>query len=136
MAATQIGGAFDALDQYEFLNLTTFRRSGKPVTSPLWFVRDGERLYLTTFVETGKIKRLRANDRAEVAPATRGGTTLGPAIPARARFAADLAESERGRRLFQQRYGWQFRYLDPLFGLVARWNGGGGKRIYFLLDPA
>jgi PPOX class probable F420-dependent enzyme len=106
------------------------------VTSPLWFVHDGGRLYLTTFVDTAKVKRLRANDRAEVAPADRGGKPLGPTIAARGRFVADRHEAERARTLFERRYGWQFRLLNPLFALVSRRNNGGSKRIYFILDPA
>ena len=136
MAATTTARAFAALDEYQFLNLTTFRRDGTPATSPLWFVHEDGRLYLTTFAETAKVKRLRANDRAEVAPADRGGKPLGSPIAVRGRCVADRHEAERARALFARRYGWQFRLLDPLFALVSRWNNGGSKRIYLILDLA
>lgn len=136
MAEMITAGAFAALDDYQFLNLTTFRRNGMPVTSPLWFVRDEGRLYLTTFAGTAKVKRLRADGRAEVAPADRRGRSLGPPIAARGRFIEDRAEAERARTLFQRRYGAQFRLISPLFSLMSRRNGAGAKRIYLVLDPA
>ncbi len=135
MTETTTDGAFAALDAHRFLNLTTFRRDGTPVTSPLWFVRDGEWLYLTTFADSGKVKRLRANGRAEVAPSDMRGTALGPAIPARGRFVEDREEAARARTLFRRRYGWQFRLLGPLFGLVSRRQGGDSARIYLILTP-
>jgi PPOX class probable F420-dependent enzyme len=51
-----------------YINLTTFRKSGIAVPTPVWFVVHEGRLYVFTAAQSGKAKRLRANGRALVAP--------------------------------------------------------------------
>ena len=49
----------------KYVSLTTFRRpvyaasTGAPVSTPVWVVRDGDRLLVTTDASAGKVKRLR-----------------------------------------------------------------------------
>ena len=40
--------AFDQLKQQQYLNLETFRKSGVGVKTPVWFVQDGDTLYVRT----------------------------------------------------------------------------------------
>lgn len=49
-----------ALDiaEHPYVLVTTFRRTGEPVGTPVWIVRDGERLLVTTGAESGKVKRI------------------------------------------------------------------------------
>ena len=49
-----------------FVSLTTFRRSGQPVSTPVWVGRDGDALVVLTPSGSGKVKRLRADPRVEV----------------------------------------------------------------------
>jgi len=49
----------EQLSTEEFLLLTTFRRSGEAVGTPVWVVRDGSHLLVTTGQQTGKVKRIR-----------------------------------------------------------------------------
>jgi PPOX class probable F420-dependent enzyme len=73
-------GAFAALESARFLSLTTYRRSGAPVATPMGpIVRDGK-LYFFTPVQSGKVRRLRNNPQVEVAPCTRSGKVTGPAV--------------------------------------------------------
>lgn len=68
--------------------LTTFRRSGAPVGTPVWPVyRDGS-IYLSTVAESGKVKRIRADARVEVAACTQRGRVTGPPFAGRARVTA------------------------------------------------
>ncbi len=43
-----------------FVSLTTFRRDGTPVATPVWIARDGDALVVTTPADSGKVKRLRS----------------------------------------------------------------------------
>jgi PPOX class probable F420-dependent enzyme len=65
--------AFTALGDQQFVSLTTFRTSGEPVSTPVWVGRDGNSLVVTTSEKTGKVKRLRNNQRVEVQPCDRRG---------------------------------------------------------------
>ncbi|MDT7579905.1 MAG: uncharacterized protein QOK35_1169, partial [Pseudonocardiales bacterium] len=42
----------------QFVSLSTFRRSGAPVATPVWIARDGDALVVTTIADSGKVKRL------------------------------------------------------------------------------
>src|SRR2546427_8264281 len=56
------------LDQHRYMTLSTFRRSGAEVATPVWFAAAGGRLYVFTAGDFGKDKRLRHLSRARVAP--------------------------------------------------------------------
>ena len=47
--------AFDALARENYISLTTFRRNGRAVATPVQFVIDGERLLVYTKATTGKV---------------------------------------------------------------------------------
>ncbi len=71
------------LNEHLYMSLTTFRKNGDPVPTPVWFARVGERLFVMTQGRSGKVKRLAQNSRVMVAPCTMNGALLGPAIEAR-----------------------------------------------------
>jgi PPOX class probable F420-dependent enzyme len=48
------------------VSLTTFRRSGEPVATPVWIARDGDELVVITIDGVGKTKRLAHTARVEV----------------------------------------------------------------------
>ena len=57
------------LKSAKYVSLITFRKSGEPVRSPVWFVQFGENLNsygVITETNVGKVKRIRANSRIEV----------------------------------------------------------------------
>src|SRR3712207_9288216 len=53
---------------HEFARLTTYRKGGKPVPTPVWFALAEGRVYVFTDVESGKVKRIRNDPRATLAP--------------------------------------------------------------------
>src|SRR5712691_11622884 len=61
------------LDQHRYMTLSTFRRSGAEVATPVWFAAAGGRLYVFTAGDSGKVKRLRHSSRARVAPSDARG---------------------------------------------------------------
>lgn len=76
---------FGYLEGREYVNLTTFRKNGEAVTTPIWFVVVDGRLYATTSPGSGKMKRIRNNARVVVAPATSWGAPRGESIEGVAR---------------------------------------------------
>ena len=94
----------DRLGAEKYILLTTFRRDGRAVATPLWVVRDGERLACWTVANSGKIKRIRNSGRVTVAPCDFRGKPLGDAVEARARLG-DQADTDRVRGLLGRKYG-------------------------------
>lgn len=115
-----------------YINLTTFRKNGKAVSTPVWFVLLDDRMYVWTGRNTGKVKRVRANGRAQIAPSDARGRPLGPSIPVRARIVADPDLHRRVERAFLARYGCQYR----LIGLLYRVRGSKvGEPVVIELTP-
>ena len=79
--------------------LTTFRRDGTPVGTPVSIAVAGDRAFVRTWEAAGKLRRIRNNPVVEVAPATWRGKPTGSAIRARARLLAEPEAAEAGRAL-------------------------------------
>ncbi|MHA2175597.1 MAG: PPOX class F420-dependent oxidoreductase [Candidatus Hodarchaeales archaeon] len=71
---------FDSLAGKRTISLTTFYKSGKPVSTPVEFVRDDDKLYVSTEKSSYKVKRLRNNPKAEIASCTMRGKITGSKI--------------------------------------------------------
>ena len=105
-AAAQPGTAagLEAFARAKYALLTTFRRDGTPVPTPVWFgIADGK-LYARSEASVGKVKRIRADAHARVAPCTVRGKPLGPATEATARVLDD-AEAQHAEAALQANYG-------------------------------
>ena len=68
--------------------LTTYKRDGTTVDTPVSIAFDGDRAFFRSYDKAWKTKRLRRNPSVRVAPATVRGTATGPALPARATLLA------------------------------------------------
>ena len=75
---------FAYLYPYEFVLLTTFRKSGLSVPTAMWFAQEQGKLYMVTGRNSGKIKRIRNGGRVLLAPCDMMGHMLGPEIEASA----------------------------------------------------
>jgi uncharacterized protein len=64
--------------------LTTYKKDGTPVPTPVSIAFDGERAFFRSYDKAWKTKRLRRNPDIQAAPATLRGQPVGPAIRARA----------------------------------------------------
>ncbi|GAB3064376.1 PPOX class F420-dependent oxidoreductase [Intrasporangium mesophilum] len=58
----------DVVAAHQYVSLTTFRRSGEPVATPVWIARDGDDLVVITVDHQGKTKRLAHTARVELRP--------------------------------------------------------------------
>jgi PPOX class probable F420-dependent enzyme len=75
-----------AIQGHKYLLLTTFRKAGTAVPTPVWFAEDGDRLYVKTRRDSGKTKRICNNPKVSVAPCTIRGKVTGPEFSASARI--------------------------------------------------
>jgi PPOX class probable F420-dependent enzyme len=96
-----------------YISLTTFKRDGTPVSTPVWVTSDdGRRLLVWSGTETWKVRRLRRDARVLVAPANFRGRERGPRIGGLARIISDPGVDA----LLRRKYGWQKRALDRING--------------------
>ena len=96
-----------------YLNLETYRRTGQPVATPVWFVVDRGVIYVYSLADAGKVKRIRNNSRVRIAPCDARGGLKGAWVDATARIVDDR-EALEAQRLVRAKYGWQKRLLDLL----------------------
>src|SRR5438309_9695557 len=68
------------------ISLTTFRKTGIGVPTPVWFGEENDKLYVMTRSDMGKFKRIRNNPQVKIAPCTIRGKITGPEFPATARI--------------------------------------------------
>lgn len=87
----------------KYISLTTFRKNGVAVATPVWFGEDGDRLYVMTRRDMGKAKRIRNNPRVRVAPCTIRGKVTGPEFEASARILSE-DEDVHARQAINRKY--------------------------------
>jgi PPOX class probable F420-dependent enzyme len=78
-----------SLDGEQYVSLGTFKKSGQEVLTPVWFAadpKDPKRLWIYTNVNSWKVKRVRNNGRARVAPCNATGKLKGDFLEAKARM--------------------------------------------------
>jgi PPOX class probable F420-dependent enzyme len=124
-----------ALGESDFIQLTTFRRTGEAVPTPVWVVPDGDRLAVFTPAGTGKLKRVRHTPRVTVAQCSRRGTVPEGAVRVEAHAASTADPTEVGRvtTLLKRKYGLQFRLFMLVEKVLAR---GERRREVIHLHPA
>jgi PPOX class probable F420-dependent enzyme len=93
--------------------LTTYKRDGIPIGTPVNIAVDGDRAFVRTFDTAWKLKRIHNNPEVEVAPSTWRGRPTGPAIRARARVL-EGEESAYAGRLLARKHPILHRSLVPL----------------------
>ncbi|MEU0200090.1 MULTISPECIES: PPOX class F420-dependent oxidoreductase [unclassified Streptomyces] len=96
--------ALDRLAAGKYLLITSYRRNGTPVATPVWVVRDGDALGVWTAADSWKVKRIRDRPDVLVGPCDLRGNPTGEQVPATARIC-DAATSARYRKLIARKYG-------------------------------
>jgi len=103
----------ESLVKQKYINLTTFRKNGKAVPTPVWFVIQDNKLYVYTYGTSGKAKRIRANGKAQIAPSDWRGNPLAAFVPARARvIPQDDPIWEKINRLYAKKYGLMYHLFQ------------------------
>ncbi|NMC52831.1 MAG: PPOX class F420-dependent oxidoreductase [Chloroflexi bacterium] len=109
----------EIFNRQQYLNLETFRKNGNGVKTPVWFVIDGDKVYVRTLAASGKVKRIRNQQRVFIAPCKVDGTLLGDWLEATARVVDDPEMDRKIDRLLGKKYG----LVKILFGLASSLRG-------------
>lgn len=88
----------------KYVSLTTFKKDGTPVATPLWGARDGDRLLVWTTTDSWKVKRIRRNSSVTIAPCSARGKVEGAAVDGVAEIL-DAAGTEKARSAISSKYG-------------------------------
>lgn len=110
------------LGDEHFVSLTTFRKSGERVSTPVWIARDEDAVLVTTPDGTGKVKRLRNDSTVELQPCNRMGKTTDTDIPVTA-VAVIEPETAAQSAVFRTKYGLEYR----IFMFIERRGKAGRK---------
>ncbi|WP_228989052.1 PPOX class F420-dependent oxidoreductase [Streptomyces sp. DH8] len=97
----------------EYVSLTTYRKNGTPVATPVWAAAEDGVLYVWTRSDSWKVKRLRADDKVVVTVCdVRGRIADGaPSAEGTARLL-DEDGTRTVRKLLARKYTWKFRLVD------------------------
>lgn len=87
----------------KYISLSTLRKSGAAVLTPVWFGEEDDKLYIKTRSDSGKYKRIRNNPQVRVAPCTMQGKVTGPEFTATARILAS-EEWSRASKAIENKY--------------------------------
>ncbi|NJN18437.1 MAG: PPOX class F420-dependent oxidoreductase [Oscillochloris sp.] len=106
---------FRNLQGQQYMNLITIRKSGAKVSTPVWFAVDGDRCYVVSQDNAGKVKRIRNNPQVEFEPSDGRGQSRGPSSSGRA-VILDQSAAAPADNALRAKYGWMYR----AFGLFWR----------------
>jgi PPOX class probable F420-dependent enzyme len=112
-----------ALFPGRYLSVTSFKRDGTGVATPVWFVSDGKRLFALTDLHSGKVRRIRRNPRVLIAPCRANGKLRGDPIAARAEILPETPDLERVQALLIERYKLTYRFVMLGYRLGRRLRG-------------
>ena len=102
----------------KYLSITSYRRDGSGVSTPVWFVAEGGRMLAETAATSGKAKRIRRNPSVTVAPCSATGRLRGEPTPAHVEFLPP-SEEERAKRLFSRKYRFDLLFIRPIRAIQA-----------------
>ncbi|MFK0150857.1 PPOX class F420-dependent oxidoreductase [Streptomyces sp. NPDC090499] len=126
------GKALDRLGSGKYLLVTSYRKDGTPVPTPVWVVRDGDALGVWTVADSFKVKRIRRRADVTVGPCDLRGNPTGDRVRATAEIT-DAATAARYRGLIARKYGITGRLT--LLGSRLRRGADGTVGIRVTLAP-
>jgi uncharacterized protein len=106
----------------KYLSLTSYKRDGTAVATPVWFVQEGRAVFIETGLNSFKMKRILRNPAVTIAPCTPSGRTRGEPVPATARLL-DEAAWGHVKELMAKKYRADRILVLPIYNLVQKLQG-------------
>jgi PPOX class probable F420-dependent enzyme len=106
-----------------YLSVTSFKRNGAGVATPVWFVSDGRQLFAFTDLHSPKVWRIRRNPHVLVASCRVNGKRRSEPVSARAPVLTADTDLERVRTLLLDRYKISYRVVMLFYRLGRRLRG-------------
>jgi uncharacterized protein len=116
----------EALFPGRYLSVTSFKRDGTGVATPVWFVSDGGRLFALTDLHSAKVRRIRRNPRVLIASCRADGKLRSEPLVARAVVLTANPDLERVQKLLIERYKTSYRLVMLIYRLGRRLRGRRG----------
>ena len=113
-----------------YVSLATFRKSGAAVRTPVWIAAASNKLYVYSEGDAGKVKRIRANGKAQIAACDMRGKLLGDFVDASGRVVNDETERAQAFAALRAKYGWQMGIAN----LLSRLSGKYAKRTVLAFE--
>lgn len=112
--------AFD-VGSFPYVSLATFRKAGTEVRTPVWIAAAGDRFYVFSAGDAGKVKRVRATRRVRLAQCDVRGRVSGGWLDGEARIVADSATVARAYAALRHKYGLRMWVADLLSKATGRY---------------
>lgn len=114
----------------KYVSLTTFRKDGTPVATPVWLAADGDELLIVSDADSWKVKRIRRDGRVRLAVCDLRGRIAPDALRAEGTARVlDDAGTRKVRKLIGRKYvssrlgNWFVRVLHlpkkPVVGIAV-----------------
>ena len=105
----------------KYINLRTFKKDFGAIDTPLWFVTFPDRpdkLFAFTNCESGKIKRIKNNDAAEICACDYKGKPKTPWKSATVCQSEKVSDYSMVIDTYKKKYGWQ-KYVLEFFSATS-----------------
>jgi len=109
------------LDQFlnkEYIRLETIKRNGQVVVTAVWFVVDDGTIFVRSYANSGKVKRMRNNSYVKIAPSDALGKPHGVTIEGTA-VRVDGDKEIKISQLLYRKYGLKKMSFD-LWGAIKQ----------------
>jgi PPOX class probable F420-dependent enzyme len=116
-------GDLETLFPGRYLSITSFKRDGTRVATPVWFVSDGGRLFAFTDLHSAKVRRIRRNPQVLVASCRVNGRLRRKPVHARVEVLTASSDLERVQKLLLARYRASYRVVMLFYRLGRRLRG-------------
>jgi uncharacterized protein len=116
-----VSGELASVRDAKTILLTTYKRDGTGVATPVSLAFDGDRAFFRSYDKAWKTRRLRNDPRVQLAPCTLRGKPTGPAIQARATLLGD-AEASAAAAALARRHRVLQGVLVPMAHRLARYR--------------
>jgi PPOX class probable F420-dependent enzyme len=124
---------FPDLRKEPCIALTTFRKTGQAVITPVMFAECLGTIYIGTRPDAGKLKRLRRNGRVTLAPCTYSGKVTGAVSAGKARMLTEPLECAAASSALAKKYGFMLPLTRTAWRLLHR--KAKADEVYLALDP-
>jgi PPOX class probable F420-dependent enzyme len=101
----------------QFVSITTFKRNGTPVSTPVWVAGENGNLLVISEADSWKVKRIRRDGHVRIARCSARGNPRDKAIDADATIDSDTAVV---KKLLARKYGWMYRSYTRFSALTRR----------------
>src|SRR5947199_3286147 len=124
---------FPDLGREQCIALTTLRKTGQAVTTPVMFAQSLGTIYAGTRADAGKLKRLRRSGRVTLAPCTYSGKVTGAVITGKARILTEPQECAAASTALAKKYGFMLPLTRNAWRLLHR--KAKVDEVYIAIEP-